>query len=65
MHGLDESDSGQGHGGWALVKTVMNFCVPLNAGYFLTGTEISSLSRSLLCGVSYDLNFTVFWDDAM
>jgi len=46
------------------VKTVMNFCVPLNAGYFLTGTEISSLSRSLLCGVN-DLNFTVFWDDAI
>jgi len=47
------------------VSTVMNFCVPLNAGYFLIGTETSSLSRSLLCGVSYDLNFTVFWDGAI
>jgi hypothetical protein len=43
----------------------MAFCIPLNAGYFLTGTKTSSLSRSLLCGVSYDLNFDVFWDDAI
>ena len=55
---------GQGHGGWALVNTVMNFCVPLNAGYFLTGTETCSLS-SRLCEVRYDLNCTVFWNDAI
>jgi hypothetical protein len=46
-----DSDSG-----WALVNTIMNFCVPLNAGNFLTGTETRSLSRSLLCGVSYGHN---------